>query len=80
MADSTALRVTASKPRKRRADSIRAEEAFRARLDKLGATLLEPEWLGNGKPHLVRCSAGHVSSPRPDNVNDGQGICGSARD
>ncbi|MEV5526356.1 hypothetical protein [Streptomyces prunicolor] len=51
------------------------EAAFRARLVELGATLLEPVWLGANVPHLVRCAAGHECRPRPGNVRDGDGIC-----
>lgn len=55
--------------------SAAAEAAFRARLDELGATLVEPEWLGSGRPHRVRCSAGHDCMPTPGNVQRGQGVC-----
>lgn len=58
-----------------RVDPVTAEAAFRAVLAELGATLLEPEWLGVGKPHLVRCAAGHESRPRPSNVTLRKGIC-----
>jgi hypothetical protein len=52
-----------------------AEAAFRARLGELGATLLEPEWLGSGSPHHVRDAAGHDVFPTPGNVRGGWGIC-----
>ena len=55
--------------------SAPAEAAFRARLAELGATLLEPEWLGAVRPHRVRCVAGHECSPRPNGVQQGEGIC-----
>lgn len=58
-----------------RRDSDSATREFRERLAELGAVLLEPEWLGNGRPHRVRCAAGHECSPRPDGVQRGQGIC-----
>ena len=48
---------------------------FRARLDELGATLLEQTWLGSHVPHRIRCAAGHESSPQPGNVISGGGIC-----
>lgn len=48
---------------------------FQGRLDELGATLLENEWLGYGVPHRVRCAAGHECSPRPSGVINGQGVC-----
>lgn len=74
MADTTSPAVLTAKPRKRRAESVKAEAAFRSRLEELGATLLDP-WLGNRKPHRVACSSGHLATPRPSNVMQGQGIC-----
>lgn len=61
--------------RRRSARSIQAEANFRSRLNELGATLLEPEWLGTDRPHRVRCAAGHQSATRPGNVSQGWGIC-----
>ena len=52
-----------------------AEAAFRARLAELGATLLEPEWLGTSRPHRVRCAQGHLCRPTPGNVSQGHGVC-----
>lgn len=53
-----------------------AERKFRERLEGLGATLLEPEWLGSRTPHEVRCINGHICHPMPGSVvNGGQGIC-----
>ncbi|MFD7579898.1 hypothetical protein [Kitasatospora sp. NPDC059817] len=52
-----------------------AEAAFRARVADLGGEVLEPKWLGNNEPHRVRCVAGHPCSPRPSDVQRGQGIC-----
>jgi hypothetical protein len=74
MTDTTSAGIRAAKPRKRRPESLRAEAAFRSRLEELGATLLDP-WLGNRTPHRVACSKGHLSTPRPGNVMQGQGIC-----
>lgn len=59
----------------RPARSLRAEAAFRECLSAAGATLLEPEWLGAGKPHRVRCVAGHDCYPYPTNVVRGIGPC-----
>lgn len=58
-----------------RRDSDAAAQEFRERLAKLGAVLLESRWLGNGRPHRVKCAAGHECAPRPDAVQRGQGIC-----
>jgi hypothetical protein len=55
--------------------SIAAEAAFLTRLRELGATLLEPDWLGTRTPHRVRCAYGHECQPRPESVKRGQGIC-----
>ncbi|MFF1962948.1 hypothetical protein ACFVW5_04870 [Streptomyces sp. NPDC058232] len=59
---------------RRSARSLQAEAAFRARLVELGATLLEPEWLGNRVSHRVRCAGGHDCTPRPQNAMR-VGIC-----
>lgn len=48
---------------------------FVARLEELGATLIEPHWLGTMTPHRVRCAANHDCSPRPNNVVSGQSVC-----
>jgi hypothetical protein len=66
---STCCRVCACR------DSDTAAREFRERLTGLGATLLEPEWLGNRRPHRVMCASGHQCSPRPESVQQGQGIC-----
>lgn len=52
-----------------------AWDVFRARVAELGGEVLEPEWLGNGKPHQLRCAAGHECAPRPSGIQQGQGIC-----
>ncbi len=56
-------------------DPAAAEAAFRTRLRKLGAELLEPVWLGVDTPHRVRCATGHECFPHPGNVQQGRGIC-----
>lgn len=66
-------RPTSTRPRK----SARAEAAFRARLESFGATLVEPLWLGNGTPHRVICREGHECSPRPSQLHQGFGVCGT---
>ncbi len=48
---------------------------FAARLAELGATLLEPRWLGAGKPHRAICVNGHPCRPYPNAVKLGGGIC-----
>lgn len=59
-----------------RCDPAAAEAGFRALLAELGATLLEPRWLGSDEPHRVRCAAGHECAPKPNKVvNCGRGIC-----
>lgn len=52
-----------------------SQAAFRDQLDKLGATLIEPTWLGTDRPHRVICASGHECSPRPNSVQRGQGVC-----
>lgn len=75
MDNATGGPVPVRKVRARRLASLAAEAAFRERLVQLGAELLEPEWLGNAKPHHVRCRAGHDCYPRPGGLRDGQGPC-----
>jgi hypothetical protein len=58
-----------------RRDSDTAAREFRDRLTELGAILLEPAWLGNRHPHRVMCASGHECAPRPESVQQGQGIC-----
>lgn len=58
-----------------RNDPATAEAAFRARLAELGAIPLYGRWTGNGRPHLVRCANGHECRPRPNDVQQGDGIC-----
>lgn len=50
---------------------------FAARIGELGATLLEPHWLGCMEKHRVRCAAGHECAPKPNNVINGRGVCGT---
>jgi len=58
-----------------RNDPVTAEIAFRKRVTELGATLLDPQWLGSNNPHRVKCAAGHISYPWPSSVQQGRGIC-----
>jgi len=52
-----------------------AEARFRLRMAKLGATILGP-WINTQTPILVRCAAGHETSPRPTDVlHRDRGIC-----
>lgn len=55
--------------------SIDSERRFRERVADLGATILEPAWLGSTRRHRLRCAAGHPCSPLPSNVLKGRGIC-----
>lgn len=52
-----------------------AEAQFRRRLAELGAVPLYETWLGSSRPHRVRCAAGHVCYSRPNDVQQGDGIC-----
>lgn len=59
----------------RRPVSLAREAEFRARVEELGGCVLETEWLGVLKPHRIRCSAGHESTPRPTALQQGSGLC-----
>lgn len=56
-------------------DPATAWAAFRARVDELGGTVVEPEWLGKDARHRVICSEGHPCNPRPGYVRGGGGLC-----
>lgn len=58
-----------------RIKSDRAYEEFKQRLQTAGATLLEPEWLGSGKPHRAICARGHACNPYPNRLQQGGGFC-----
>ena len=58
-----------------RNDPATAERSFRARLAEMGATPLYDAWLGNQHPYPVRCANGHDCNPRPNDVQQGDGIC-----
>lgn len=45
----------------------------------MGGIVLEAEWKGALSPHRVRCPEGHESSPRPNDVQQGQGLCFKCR-
>jgi hypothetical protein len=55
--------------------AARAEAAFRVRLEQLGATLLEPVWLGAQAPHRIRFACGHEGHSRPGDIRRGTGVC-----
>lgn len=48
---------------------------FKTRVAELGGTVIEPEWLGNKVRHRVICAYGHETTVRPNNVDQGNGIC-----
>jgi hypothetical protein len=56
-------------------DPAAAERAFRARVAELGGECLYDEWRGVMKPHRVQCTAGHECTPKPNTVQQGDGIC-----
>lgn len=72
MAKSTPVYVPA---RRRRANSVAAEQSFRARVTELGGIVVEPHWLGSMKPHRVVCPRGHECRPTPNNILQGHGMC-----
>jgi hypothetical protein len=55
--------------------SERAWRAFNDRIAELNGIVLEPDWLGSLRPHRIRCAAGHETSIRPNNVQQGGGAC-----
>jgi len=48
---------------------------FRTRVAELGGIVLEPAWLGSRVGHRVRCPAGHETTPRPNHLKSGSGLC-----
>jgi hypothetical protein len=75
MADTTAPVARVVKQRKRRPESIKAEQDFKAALTKRNAILLESAYLGSKSAHRVRCADGHLCTPRPNDVKQGKSIC-----
>lgn len=61
--------------RGRNNQSFTAEDAFRRRVEELGGVVLEEGWKGVRHPHRVRCSEGHETSPRPQSLSAGNGLC-----
>ena len=55
--------------------SLAAEADFRAAVEAQGGMVLEPSWLGVRTGHRVRCPEGHESSPQPQYLKKGGGIC-----
>jgi hypothetical protein len=53
----------------------RAERKFRRLVAEAGAQILEPSWLGATTRHRVVCRHGHEANPRPNDVDQGHGIC-----
>jgi hypothetical protein len=62
-----------SKPLRPR--SQQAWDYFRKRITELGGEVHEPEYLGALKPHLCRCKNGHECWVRPNDIQQGDGIC-----
>jgi hypothetical protein len=58
-----------------RKDQVAAKAKFREGLDRLGAVLMEPHWLGAHQRHQVRCAAGHDYQVWPSDVMNGGGTC-----
>ena len=59
---------------RKKAAQERTEAEFRALLEELGVTLLEP-YKGSHEPHRARCAAGHECFPRPGNLRLTGGPC-----
>lgn len=53
----------------------RAERNFRRLVAEAGGVILEPSWLGATTRHRVACRNGHEANPRPNDVDQGHGIC-----
>jgi hypothetical protein len=60
---------------RRRSEAAGGEQKFRQRIAELGGTCLYEEWEGTQKPHHVRCANGHDCNPRPNGIQQGEGIC-----
>lgn len=56
-------------------DPQTTERRFRELVTEQGGMVLEPVWLGNGKPHRIRCARGHEATPMPASIQQGNGIC-----
>lgn len=77
MAEGTASPAPGGRrPRKRRPESIQAEEDFLKAIAMAGVVLLEAGYLGSKVPHRVECAKGHVTAPTPSNVKQRGTVCG----
>ncbi|MFJ9123463.1 hypothetical protein ACIRJS_05220 [Streptomyces sp. NPDC102340] len=56
-------------------DPAASWEWFKARVEELGGTVDEPQWLGDGSRHRLTCREGHKGTTIPSGVKQGQGIC-----
>lgn len=56
-------------------DPETAWRKFRERVEELGGEVVESAWFGVDMPHRVTCRDGHLVTPRPTSVQQGQGIC-----
>lgn len=75
MAENTAHPSTIPKRPQRQPKSRLAEAEFRARVEELGGTVVEPHYLNSRTPHRVICAAGHECAPTPSSVQRGWGLC-----
>ncbi|MFF4012552.1 hypothetical protein [Streptomyces sp. NPDC001717] len=52
-----------------------AWDTFRAEVEELGGTVLEPEWRGANSRHRIRCAYEHETAPYPTLVQQGAPVC-----
>ncbi|MGW2083014.1 hypothetical protein ACWCOW_40085 [Streptomyces sp. NPDC001939] len=58
-------------------DPKTAEKYFKDAIESLGGVVLYRKWAGVNTPHQVLCPAGHVASPRPNDIQQGHTMCRS---
>jgi hypothetical protein len=59
--------------------SIQAWEEFQQRITTMGGTVLEESWKGSVQAHRCICPQGHECWPRPNGIQQGEGMCMKCR-
>lgn len=60
---------------RRNTQGIRTWEEFVERVEDMGGVVIEKDYLGAIVPHKCICINAHKCSPRPHDINRGEGIC-----
>lgn len=73
--DLTRVVILPRDTRTRAQRSADSEVDYKIYLAKINAVPMWDEWKGTNQPHKLQCEFGHTVYPRPNDVQQGQGIC-----